>query len=87
MNEALLRDYIEVGRTNNVQTAIQTKTIETLVKSIDTLDNTLNNGPINKLCSKVDNLWKLVIGAVGSLITLLGVAFVIILNLLKLLKA
>jgi len=62
MNDELLRDYIEVGRINNVQTAIQTEKINSLVQSITKLDYTLNNGPITKLDKKLDRAWRVLVG-------------------------
>ena len=62
MNDELLRDYIEVGRVNNVQTAIQTEKINSLVQSIIKLDYTLNNGPITKLDKKLDRAWRVLVG-------------------------
>lgn len=62
MNDELLRDYIEVGRVNNVQTAIQTEKINSLVQSITKLDYTLNNGPITKLDKKLDRAWRVLVG-------------------------
>ena len=62
MNDELLRDYIEVGRINNVQTAIQTEKINSLVQSIIKLDYTLNNGPITKLDKKLDRAWRVLVG-------------------------
>ena len=68
MNDELLRDWIQVGRVNNEQTAVTIEGIRNLGKSLDKLDYTLNNGPITKLDKKMTSIWRLMIGIITPLI-------------------
>ena len=79
MSEQLLRDYIEVQRTANQQSAIANERAEQLTIEMVELRKSFSNGTVGKLISKIDSLWKTMIGLIVPIIG-------IILLLLKLLS-
>ena len=75
ISEQLLRDYIEVQRTSNVQAAIANERTEQLIIETVELRKSFSNGTVGKLIKKIDGLWRTVM---GLLVPIIGIIFLLL---------